>query len=66
MSEATEEQLRAELLHLLKTHDWYYARASSPEAWRAGDATWKRICVLIKQVSDGRELYGKYCPKMGY
>lgn len=66
MSEATEDELREELVDLLQRHDWYYERAASAEAWRAGHATWQRICALVKLVPNGREIYGQYCPKMGY
>ena len=53
----TQEELRTELIALLRSHDWYYDRADDWRAYSAGRSTYYRILDLVKQLPDGEALY---------
>jgi hypothetical protein len=59
----TPEQLRAELLDLLKKHDWFFDRSDDYSAWSAGNAQRKQINYLARLVPDGQELLDAHWPK---
>lgn len=59
----TPEQLRAELLDLLKTHDWNFEQSDDFSVWSRGNSERKRINELARLVPDGEELLDAHWPK---
>lgn len=59
----TPEQLREQLIDLLKHHDWFYGYSDDYREYSAGSACRKRIHDLIPLVPDGEALYVQYRPE---
>lgn len=59
----TPEQLRNDLIDLLKKHDWYFDRSDDFTAWSRGNAERKQIHDLARLVPDGPELLAAHMPK---
>lgn len=53
----TQEELRSELIALMRSHDWYYDRSDDWRSYTNGRATHYQILELVKQLPDGEALY---------
>ena len=59
----TPDEIRNELLKLMRTHDWYYDRADDPRAYADGRASFARMMGLVQQLPDGNEFFQANKPK---
>ena len=53
----TQEEMRSELIALLRSHDWYYDRSDDHRAYNSGRESYEKIRDLVRQVPDGEALY---------
>ena len=59
----TPEQLRNDLIDLLKKHDWYFDHSDDFSVWSRGNSERKHINELVRLVPDGQELLDASWPK---
>lgn len=53
----TQEEMRSELIALLRSHDWSYEYSDDHGVYTAGRIQQQKIRDLIRQVPDGDALY---------
>lgn len=59
-----QEELRAELIALLESHDWTYQYSDDYSVWSQGAAQRRKIEALVKLLpEEGTVLFQQYMPK---
>ena len=62
MTETELTAARAELVQLLRGHDWYYDRSDDSRVYREGAQARARIVALRAVLPDGIQLWNAYAP----
>ena len=66
LMQAPQERLEAELVEALKSHDWHYAMSDDHSYYVRGQASWKQIKKMMREMEDSdraEELFRKYAPE---